>query len=212
MFSELNSYLTFFVLCLSFLNASDLSKALLTRFLFGYLNYLVHFLFKLSYYYFKFIGVFLIWYKALFFSNLIPTFIQLIFSFHFLFNFIWDMYLLLIIYSSILVCLPIYVLNFNTKKTNCLKAELKSIIILIFFLYFNFEIVLATFTNLVCIDKLLLNRKTFISMNEYDLMTKTFTEKSLSELQLHVLENYDETKIKFNKKQKYDDKLLDFTF
>ena len=49
-------------------------------------------------------------------------------------------------------------------------------------------------------------------MNEYDLTTKTFTEKSLSELQLHVLENYDETIIKFNKKQKYDEKLLDLTF
>ena len=42
--------------------------------------------------------------------------------------------------------------------------------------------------------------------------TKTFTEKSLNELQLHVLENYDKTLRSVNKKQKYAQLSLKFRF
>ena len=42
--------------------------------------------------------------------------------------------------------------------------------------------------------------------------TKTFTEKSLNELQLHVLENYDKTLRSVNKKQKYAQLSLKFSF
>ncbi len=76
---------------------------------FGYIKCLAYFIIDVSYYYMKIIGVFLIWYQALFFSNLIPNFIQRFLSFHFLFNFLWDLFLLLIIYSSFLVCLPMFV-------------------------------------------------------------------------------------------------------
>ena len=70
-----------------------------------------------------------------------------------------------------------------------MQIELKILILLNFILFFNFEVVFFTFINLVCIDKLLLNRKKFLSKHEFNMETKIFTEKSLNELQLHVLEN-----------------------
>ena len=140
MFLELQSYFFFLVLCLSYLNSTDLGKTLLIRFFFGYIKCLAYFIIDVSYYYMKIIGVFLIWYQALFFSNLIPNFIQLFLSFHFLFNFLWDLFLLLIIYSSFLVCLPMYALRSNSKKLISIETEIKSLIILNLILFFNFEI------------------------------------------------------------------------
>jgi len=96
-----------------------------------------------------------------------------------------------------------YALRSNSKKLISIEAEIKSLIILNLILFFNFEIFFATITNLVCIDKLLLNRRVFLSLNEYDHQTKTFTEKSLHELQLHVLENYDKTIEKLKNKQTF---------
>ena len=212
MFSSLSWQLFYAVLFLSFLNASDLAKTFFIKFFFGYLKYLVQFSIKLSYFYLKFIGVFLIWYKAFFFTNLIPSFIQLVFSFHFLFNYFWDLYLLLIIYSSIFFCLPVCGFIYTKRKNICVQIELKILILLNFILFFNFEVVFFTFINLICIDKLLLNRKKFLSKNEFNMETKTFTEKSLNELQLHVLENYDKTLRSVNKKQKYAQLSLKFSF
>ena len=93
-----------------------------------------------------------------------------------------------------------------------MQIELKFLILLNFILFFNFEVVFFTFINLICIDKLLLNRKKFLSKNEFNMETKTFTEKSLNELQLHVLENYDKTLRSVNKKQKYAQLSLKFSF
>jgi hypothetical protein len=202
MLLSLSWQLFFILLCLSFLITSELSKTVFVRFLFGYLKYLFRFLAKLSYYYLKLIGVFFIWYKALFFSNLMPSFIQILLSFHFLFNFFWELYLLIIIYSSILVCLPYYGFIFIQEKTICIHSELKSVILMSLIVFFNFELAFCTISNLICIDKLYLNRSVFLSTTEYDLIKISFTEKSLKELQIHVKENYDKTMINFYKKQR----------
>ena len=122
MFSSLSWQLFYAVLFLSFLNASDLAKTFFIKFFFGYLKYLVQFSIKLSYFYLKFIGVFL--YKAFFFTNLIPSFIQLVFSFHFLFNYFWDLYLLLIIYFSIFFCLQFIDLYIQKEKIFACKLSL----------------------------------------------------------------------------------------
>ncbi len=74
--------------------------------------------------------------------------------------------------------------------------------ILSLIVFFNFELAFCTISNLICIDKLNLNRSVFLSTTEYDLIKISFTEKSLKEIQIRVKENYDNTMINFYKKQR----------
>ena len=173
------------------------------KFFFGYIKHVFFCSFKISFYYFKFIGLLFIWFKALFFSNLLPSFIQILLSFHFLFNHIWDLYLLLIFYSSILIFLPHFIYKYNIQKNYAVEFELKVIIIFCFILLFNFEIAFLSISNLICVDMLIINRNRLMNKNDYNFQHSSLTQKALDDLRVFILNNYDQTITKFKKKQRY---------
>ena len=112
-------------LVLSFFSNDDLSQTLLIKFLIGCLRYVFFFFFKTSYFYLKALSILFIWYKTLFFTNLVPSIFQVFLSFHFLFNYIWDFYLLFSVYSIFLICLSYYIYKFYKEKIFNISVSLE---------------------------------------------------------------------------------------
>ena len=63
-------------LFLLYLNADALGEKLIIRYIIGYFKFEFFFFLRLTYIYLKCVGVCFIWYKALFFTNFLPSFIQ----------------------------------------------------------------------------------------------------------------------------------------
>jgi hypothetical protein len=149
-------------LILSFFSNDELSQTLVVKFLIGFLKYVFFFFFKTSYFYFKSLSILFIWYKTLFFTNLVPSILQVFLSFHFMFNYIWDFYLLFSVYSVFLVCLPYYAYKFNKEKISNISVslELKVLILLAFFLIITFEYAFLIAINLIVIELVIRKRET----------------------------------------------------
>ena len=107
------------------------------KFIVRLIIYACSFLIKISSIYFKTVWSAFIGFKSLFFSSLIPSFIQCIIAFHLLFDYVWKIYLYSLIISIFFVT-SYFVFVYTTDKItkvdiNCLKNEIK--FVLSFFLF-----------------------------------------------------------------------------
>ena len=121
-------------------------------------------------------------------------------SCNFTLPYVWDLYLLLVIYALVLICLPLSIYKFNFEKTVNVETKLQITLIVGFYYFLNFETFFITIANLLCIDWFLFKKKTFLNQNEYDLQIP-FTRRALNELSIYISSNYDATinKLKKNK-------------
>ena len=76
----------FIFLILCFLNKKALADALIIKFLINFSKYFIASLLKISYYYFKLVFFLFAVYKAFFFTNFVPSIVQLLLTFHYSFN------------------------------------------------------------------------------------------------------------------------------
>ena len=125
------------LLALSFLNRKYLSELKVMKFFVQFSKYLIKFIINISFYYFKSITFMFAIYKTLFFTNVIPSIIQLLLTFHYSFDYIWDVYLLVVIYSSLLFGFPYFLFKFNNERIykNCINAELNFFYCLVFLFF-----------------------------------------------------------------------------
>ena len=185
---------SFILLVLCFLNRESVSRTMIIQFLIHFIKYLIGFIFKISCYYFKFILLIFAIYKAFFFTNFVPSIIQIALTFHYSFNYIWDVYLLMIVYSTFIWCFPFYLYKYNNEKIYniSVKTELNAFLFFCFFYILNLENCFACLTNLFYFDFFILNKKTFLKPHEYSEQTESYTAKALEELAKFARENYDD--------------------
>jgi hypothetical protein len=104
-----------------------------------------HFFLKFTLNYFKAILSVMDLIRLIFFVSFLPVLFQFFLLFHFYFDYVWDLYLLLVIYSFLLILLPYYFyLVYNKTQTfhiSCfwLKFELKAILVFICFSFMKYE-------------------------------------------------------------------------
>ena len=104
----------------------------------------------------------------------------------------------MIIYTSILFCIPYCVYNFKDVKQNSVRIQLKVLIILGFMFGFHFETAFTSISNLLSFNMFVIHRKKFLDQHEYIDEGRTFTQKSLEERSKFVHDNYDNSINKFN--------------
>ena len=192
------------LLALSFLNRKYLSELKVMKFFVQFSKYLIKFIINISFYYFKSITFMFAIYKTLFFTNVIPSIIQLLLTFHYSFDYIWDVYLLVVIYSSLLFGFPYFLFKFNNERIykNCINAELNFFFIVLFFCFFEIQNSVVFLSNLYYFDLHILRKKAFLDQNEYLRQSHSFTEKALKDLSAFVRENYDENILKIKSRNR----------
>jgi hypothetical protein len=121
-----------------------LTKKIIVSFL-EFIPFFLNFFFKFSFKYFKTILSVLDLFRLIFFVSFLPLIFQFFLLFHFYFDYIWDLYLLLVIYSFLLLLMPYYFYLVFTHAATYhisyfwLKLELKSILVFIFFKFIKFD-------------------------------------------------------------------------
>ena len=184
----------FLFLALCFLHKKSLAESLFIKFLINFAKYLVSTFFKISFYYFKLIFFLFSFYQAFFFTNFIPSFIQVILTFNYSFNYVWDAYLLLIIYTAVFWCLPYFFYKFYNEKMSKISVQIYVDVLIVFAFYFfyGFETSFCLLPNLLYFDFFIRNKHAFLSENDYSNQSQSLTQKSLKELAKYVRENYDQ--------------------
>jgi hypothetical protein len=143
--SALMESLIILITFIIFLNCNTLlSMNFIVSFL-EFIPFFLHFFFKYSFKYFKTILSVINLFRLIFFVSFLPVIFQFFLLFHFYFDYIWDLYLLLVIYSFLLILLPYYFYLVYTQTTTFhisifwLKFELKTILVFILFTFIKFE-------------------------------------------------------------------------
>lgn len=126
-----------FILCLNqkFLNQYSGSFRFILLFFPFYMSFCV----KLTKYYFYYVKISYNFVVRLFFPSFVPQIIPLIIFFHFCFTFVWNIYLLLVIYSSVLISLPLYCYNYYYDRKISVFPEFFVLICVYFFQIYDFE-------------------------------------------------------------------------
>ena len=84
----------------------------LIQFFIGFIPFCLNFFLRISKFYFKCVSVIFVFLKSLIFKPILPLIFQYAVTFHITFNFFWDGYLLLSVYSIIFYCFPYYFYSF----------------------------------------------------------------------------------------------------
>ena len=192
----------FLVLC--FLNKRFLSETLVLKFFINFLKYLIVALLKSSYYYIKFVFFLFAIYKAIFVTNFLPSLVQVMIIVNYSFNFIWDGYLLLLIYSTVFWFFPYYLYKFSNEKLLKISVNHEVDMLIVFsFIYFSpSEKIISCLVNLYSFDLLMRNRKIFLNENAYLLQSRNSTQKALQELASFVRDNYDSSVLNLKAKNR----------
>ena len=198
--------IAFFILVLCFLKRIYIAESVFTKFTISFSKYLFFSLVQISYSYIKLIIFLFAIYKAFFITNLVPSIIQVMVIFNYSFNYVWDAYLLLVVYVSALWCFPCYVYQFINEKLFKISVqfEINVIISLSFFYFFNLENFFYCLVNLYYFDLHIFNknRNAFLDEAEFYMQSKCLTQKSLKELASFVKENYDSSVSKIKAKKR----------
>ena len=131
-----------------------LSKKIIVFFL-EFIPFFLNFFFKFSFKYFKTILSVLDLFRIIFFVSFLPVIFQFFLLFHFYFDYIWDLYLLLVFYSFLILLLPYYFyLVYKQTETYhisyfWLKFELKCILVFTYVTFIKFEYHIVNCASLI---------------------------------------------------------------
>ena len=138
---EMSEVLLFLILIFVFFKCEKWFENQVIKLIVYFLPYTFSFFVKVSKIYFNFIYESFIFLKNIFFIPLIPPFFQCLLTFSILFSYIWDCYLLFIIYTLIFVCFPKYLYNFFSKNQTANFFYIYQIKFAVFtWLYLNYSV------------------------------------------------------------------------
>ena len=113
---EFIGLLTTIVFFIIYVQCDEFSDNKIILFLVNFIPYVLSFFLKYSIFYFKLISCIFVTFKTLFFVPILPMFLQYSLTIFVSFDFLWDAYLLLSVYSIVLICIPCYIFQFYFKK------------------------------------------------------------------------------------------------
>ena len=139
---ELYNLLKAFFIFIFYVQCDEFSDKRIIVFFVNFIPFFVCFLIKYSIFYFKIVSIIFVIFKTLFFVPLLPIFVQYSLTIFVSFDFFWDAYLLLSVYSVIFICLPYYIYNFYFKRHSFnyfYVYQIKISILIIIHLTYSFE-------------------------------------------------------------------------
>jgi hypothetical protein len=124
------------------------------RFVVLYFPFCISFLIKLTKFYFNFVKRLYSLVVYPFFPSIVPPIVPFIFLFHFCFNLVWTIYILIAFYSVSLFSIPLYIYSFYQKEKYSVYYEFGLLISIYFFQIYEFEVAYSMLALMINVNYL----------------------------------------------------------